>query len=654
MIGIVTKFAALDILRSRLSASPDPAHRTLGTLIDTHLAYAYFGALGTSYGDFSPVRLAETGVLGDPGANPYVLIWKLIFNIFGGDETSGNPGLKPVLDRIRNLLARLDTIAAAEDLSALQAMSSEVDTLNQIAADLNAVLIRIKGDGTLSNLGIVPTIGELIGNVSKPAIVKPRVDGNVGFPPVFWTLRDLLSWRRSGRFAQTLWDQAAASGNDELRAYALGWLSSWSLCTSGASAVASIIGAPYRNQWWRARFVSNYIDLWAHGYAEVGPEPAPYAGWPNLCERELQRRIQLPGAALDADDVMKSLRLGNPLTTALPTQFTDYWTRCYESVYGDFGLDRPLVTADTLQDAYGLAWLVLWFQTSAESLGCQSVMPTAPTDCGSAPSWSDPTVPGDAGGGVGGPPAPAVDRELKPGNVICAILLAIAGVALICVGGYAAGAAAIGGAIALAATAGTIDWAKLRCDIAWYHLYLYNGLRALHDLMSLGGFVHPYTFELSQDMTAFSLLRDVPITFRTGDHIVKSRVRENFPVVPWSGGGILDWLNDPTGDLERPPTLAARASVYPSAWIDDPTNPLGNKSPFADGPWPFETDPHGPVGFMNSTDALLDWLHSPGTGLPDWNLDGDRGLGFHTWVFHGTGGVPPGLWTNPVNIDPET
>jgi Putative neutral zinc metallopeptidase len=647
MVGIATKFAALEILRKRLSTSGDANLVALGQVIDDNPGYAYFGALGTSLGDFSPVRVPAGGTIGSPGSNPYVQIWKLIFNVFGGDGTDGNPGLKPVLDKIRGLLDKLDTIAAAEDLDALKEMQGDIDVINQIAADLTAIIITIKGDGTLSNLGIVPEFSSLIAEVSRPPIVRPRPDGKVGFPPRFWTLREFLSWRRTGKFARKLWQNAQSSGNDEFKAYALGWLSSWSLSACGASAIDSIIGAPYRNQWWRARFVGNYVDLWSHGYAKVGPETAPYAGWPNLCNQELQERIEIPGAAFDADGVMASLRLGNALGDALPGSFIDYWKGAYDEVYGDLGIERPKVTGESLQDAYTMAWLVLWFQTSSQSLGCNAVMPTSPTLCGSAPGWTDPTVPGDAGGGVGGPPAPSVDPKVKPENVVCAILLAIIGVVAICFGGFAAGGAAIAGAIALAASAGTIDWDKFRCDLAWYRLYLFNGLHALHDLLSLGALVHPYKLELSKDITAFELLQDIPTEFKTGDNIVKSKIKDDrYPVEPWNGIGF-SWFDVPTGPLEEPVTTPALASVYPSGFLDDPANPLGSHSPFDNSVWPFPESGGTPVGFVSSTDALLAFLPNPDQELPDWNLDGDRGLGFHTWKF------VDDEWTNPVNIEAE-
>ncbi|MBA5635712.1 hypothetical protein H3H37_01420 [Duganella sp. LX20W] len=649
MIGMATKLAALQLLRQRLLAAADPQLAALGNLLSTQARYASFGALGTAIGDFAPVRLPASGTLGAAGANPYIALWKLVFNVFGGDGTAANPGLKPVLDRIRDLLDRLDAVAAAEDLDALQAMSGEVDTLNQIATDLSAILVAIKGDGTLTNLGIVPQVADLIGTRMMPASVRPRAGGGAGFPPRFWTLREFLSQRRTGRFAKRLWDTAQSSGRDEFKAYALGWLSSWSLSAGGASAVASIVGAPYRNQWWRSRFVGNYIDLWSYGYAKVGPRPKPYTDWPNLCAQKLHEQIAVPGAAFDPDHMMQDLRLGNALGTGLPADFVSYWLDAYEHVYGDLGMDRPQMDADRLQDAYAMAWLVLWFQTSPQTLGCNAVAPVAPTDCGGAPPWTNPVVPGDAGGSTGGPPPPEIDKKIKPANVVCAILLAILGIVALCFGGWVAGGAAIAGAIALAASAGTIDWDKFRCSLVWYRIYMYNGLRALHDVMSLGGLVHPYTPELSTDDTVVQLLSAIPTHIRTGDNIVLTRPsREGYPVVPWNGMGF-SWFDDASGALEQPGTQPALAAAYPSGFLDDPANPLGSRSPFDASPWPFAPGMgNQPAGFINTVDAMLAWLGAPTSELPDHDLDGDRGLGFQNWHF------VTDDWTNPVDIEPST
>lgn len=646
MLGISTRIAGLVTLRNRLQASSDPAMVGFGQLIDAHPEWAHLGALGPAWGDFCPTHV-DAVVFGQPGVPGYAALWKRIFNVFGGDGTPENPGLKPVLDQIRTLLDQLDAIAAAEDLGALQGLAGAVDTLNTIAANLTTIVTTIKGDGTILNLGLVPEIAALIGNQNKPAIVKPRPDGSVGFPAQFWTLREFLSWRRTGRFARKLWDSA---DRDELRAYALGWLSGWALASGGASAVASIVGAPYRNEWWRARFVANYVDLWSYGYATSGPAPKPYAPWPNLCDAELQDRIAVPGAAFDPDTLLERLRLEQPLGTALPSFFTDYFMAAYDGVYGDLDPRRPKLDAATIQDGYAMTWLVLWFQTSRQSLGCNDTAPMPSADCGTPPSWTTPTTASSGGTTVSTPPAPTIDPKIKPANVICAIILAILGLGEILFGGLITGGAAIAAAIALAKDAGTIDWNKFRCDLGWYRLYLYNGLRALHDVLSLGGLVHPYKGELSVDVTTLQLIAGIdPIEIRTGDNIVVSQPHKDvYPVTPWDGSG-MNWIDRPSRAAEEPATIPTNAAAYPSGFLDDPANPFGPASVFDLAPFPFATTAGSgsPVGYINAADAVIGWL-TAGGDIPDRNTDGDRGLGFAGWEFVNE------QWTNPVNIGAES
>lgn len=651
MLGITARLSGLLTLRNRLMASSDPAMRDFGQLIDNNMEWANFGAMGPAWGDLCPTHVDEV-IFGQPGVTGYAALWKRIFNIFGGDETDANPGLKPILDEIRDLLDQLDAIAAAEDLDALKDMEGSIDVIGDIAVRLTAVVTTIRGDGTISNLGIVPEIASLIGGPNKPSIIKPRPDGSVGFPANFWTLREFLSWRRTGKFAQELWSAAQASGRDELRAYALGWLSGWALATGGSSAVASIIGAPYRNEWWRARFVANHVDLWSYGYATTGPAPKPYTPWPNLCEEELQDMVSVPGAAFDPDDLMRSLRLEQPLGTALPRFFVSYFIDAYDAVYADLDPRRPKLDEETLQDGYAMTWLVLWFQSSVESLGCHALAPTAPSDCNDPPAWTNPTSAGggSGGGGITTPPAPEIDPKVKPANIVCAIILAILGVASIFIGGIVTGGAAIAGAIALAASAGTIDWNKFRCDLAWYRLYLYNGLRTLHDVLSLGGLVHPYKDQIANDLTTIQLVEELGATeVRTGDNIVMSDPsKEVFPATPWDGNSF-SWFDPPSRPAEEPSTIATLAAAYPSGFMDDPANPFGSASVFDPAPFPFATAAGAniPVGYRNAADAVIGWLQSGGD-IPDRNADGDRGQGFAGWEFLND------EWTNPVNIAAES
>ncbi|UYV16645.1 hypothetical protein [Porphyrobacter sp. ULC335] len=579
-------------------------------------------------------------------------MWKRILSLFGGDGTATNPGLKPILDDIRTLLDTLDAIAAAEDLDALRGMEPAIAQIGDIAERLTAVVTAIRGDGTLTNTGIVVDIANLIGSTNTPGIIRPRPDGSGrGFPAQFWTLREFLSWRRTGRFAQKLWAAAQASGRDELVAYALGWISGWALATGGASAIASIIGAPYRNEWWRARFVGNHVDLWAWGHATVGPATKPYDAWSNLCEAELQKTFEVPGAGFDPDAMMQSLLAEQPLGSALPDWFTDFFIGAYDDVYGDLGPRRPKLDAAILQDGYAMTWLVLWFQSSAQSIGCHASAPAAPGACADPPAWTTPTVAGGPeSGGITTPPAPEIDPKIKPENIVCAIILAILGVASILTGGIVTGGAAIAGAIALAIDAGTIDWAKFRCDLAWYRLYLYNALRALQEVLMLGALVHPYKNQIDTPETVINLLGGLlEKQIRTGDNIVMSNpTGERFPAEPWDGS-LFSWFDPPSRAIEGPGAVATYAAAYPSGFINDPANPFGSASVFDPAEFPFapSTVAQMPAGFRNAADAVADWLVAGGD-IPDRNADGDRGLDFVCWEF------VDGNWSNPVNIRQES
>ena len=222
MLGIATRLSGLQTLRNRLAVSADPTLNSYAQLIDDHPSWANFGAMGPAWGELTPTRQEEV-IFGSPGVPGYAALWKRIFNVFGGDGTDANPGLKPILDEIRTLLDQLDTIAADEDLDALMGMESAIGQIGDIAQRLTAVVTAIRGDGTLANTGIVLEIANLISSTNMPGIIRDRPDGTgKGFPAQFWTLREFLSWRRTGRFASKLWTAAETSGRDELRAYALG------------------------------------------------------------------------------------------------------------------------------------------------------------------------------------------------------------------------------------------------------------------------------------------------------------------------------------------------------------------------------------------------------------------------------------------------
>lgn len=636
MESIPTLFKVVDLLRARLAApGADPSG--VLAVIEAHPQFAYFGSLGPSIADYLPPEAGAEGGLGV--GNQYVKLWTLIYSLVGDDMRVAH-GLFSVLRAMNDFLDKVVPIADAEDLDALKAMESEIDVINQTAADLKTIVEVIPD--------IVPLIGSGIG-----AGMQPRVNVPVGgaVPPAqTWEPRNFLHWSSTGEFANALVAAADASGDDRCRAFAYGWLASYSAKAGGSAFINSIVGGPYRLHWWRHRWVGNSVAAWVYGFYEsgatmAGDVPTPgYQTWPNLCDAKLHEKLEF--SPIDPQAVMQAIWKAQPLPDVLPPEIGECLLDAFRDVYGDPGPDSHF-KAEALNGAYLLTWLQLWFQTSGEGIGCNPLPPLAPpAGCGGTPSWVDPNVPGDTGGGST-PPSPSIESDPDVGKIVSGILLALLGVAAIAATAVIPGAAAIAAGIDLIIDGATaIDWAKLRCDLYWYRLYLYNGLAALHNIMTLGGFAYPYAAELAVDSTTVQLL-GIPFTFDSGKAITKSKPSDKYPASMWSGL-ISTWTQIPSG-FEAPGTTAYLSQEYPSFFIDDAAaNPLGNGLVGAGSTWPVELGGSGqPVQFGNAVDNALDLFANLGADLPSWNLDGDRGLAYFTWRFR------VGIYTDPVDIEPE-
>ena len=487
-----------------------------------------------------------------------------------------------------------------------------------------------------------------------------------------WTAREFLHWKRPGRFATALLRRAQDVGDPRFLAYAYGYVSSFAASVVGSPFVNSTIGASYRQQWWRYRWVNNYVDAWVHGAYGAGatmsgdtPTP-PYPQWTALCDAKLHERISL--GAIDPVDIMARLRAGDTLPAFLPNDVAGWWMDAWKAAYGDPPLGSRF-RANALNGAYVMTWMALWFETSGEVVGCNPAPPMQPPgNCGDVPSWVDPNVPGDTGGPQA-PPAPGVESHPDVGEIVSGIILALIGDAGFVAQAWVAGGAAIVVGIGdIIHGASEIDWAKLRCDLYWYRMYLYNGLKALHDLLTLGAVGHPYPAELALDTTTITLL-GIPYTFDSGRRLVRSRVllpaelaRANhlesegqFPSKPWSGS-LGDWVKMPTPadpGIEQPETTAYETRAYPTFFIDDDAaNPLSAQTDVKTGaPWPpgVRERPGSelPVQFATAVSNAVDLLLHPDEDLPDWNLDADRGLAWLTWQFKSD------TMTDPVEAVPE-
>ncbi|HWV24331.1 MAG TPA: hypothetical protein VNZ58_09070, partial [Thermomicrobiales bacterium] len=594
MPGLATQLVILDRTIERLASSSTPSLQQAAQVMKDNLPFATLGAIGPALADFMP---------GDPvdpnqpslGSSPYASVWTQVLAIAGGDGTPADPGALAVIGQFKRFLNKIISIADDEDLGALKDMrdNGEVGEIETLAASLKTIVD-----------GLVPRVTAIGGGITqgmKPAVNVPA--GQPVPPPATWTAREYLHWKHPGRFARALSARALSSGDPRFVAYAYGYLSSFAGSVSGSPFINSTIGASYRQQWWRYRWVNNYIDTWTYGWHTSGatmsgdtPSP-PYEKWGSLCDANLQKRLEV--GSIDPVDIMQHLREGTPFPKLLADDFAKYWMDAWIDAYGAPPLGSRF-GADKLNGAFIMTWMKLWFETSGEVIGCNPAPPMAPPgNCNDAPSWVDPNVPGDNGNGQQ-PSIPEPESDPDVGEIVTGVILALLGAASLFFGGGLAGAAAIGVGVGLVIDGATdINWAKLRCDLYWLQMYLYNGLKALHDLLTLGAFTHPYPSELAMDSTTIQLL-GIPYTFDSGKRLAKSRVlapRElsrflkveiegSFPAQTWTGG-LGDWVKMPTG-IEDPQTTGYLARDYPTFFIDDDAaNPLTPDSDVRTGTtWP--------------------------------------------------------------------
>jgi hypothetical protein len=664
MPGVITLIAVLDLVAGRLNTS-DAAQKAIKDTLAAQPVFAALGAIGPDLADFMPNNL-KPAALGSPGggASPSVQFWQIVYKLANG--SAGIPGLVPTLATLNGVLGQLDSIVAAQDLGKLENLQSNgsATQLTQAMADLSTIVQNV------SNL-VVP----LLTNISVTQ--KPVINVPTGAPipdPIAWDCRDILYWKKTGEFVDLLLQNAESSKDTRFLAYANGYAIAYAAKVCGSPFLNSIVGSTYRLNWWRERWLNVYGDAWVYGFYNAHPRPAftnetptpGYELWPNLCSANMQQRIELPGIDPNALLAIVTLAPSAPtsLPAILPSDFATFWFNTFKQVYGPLPTGSRF-TEEGLNGAYLFTWLMLWFQTSGNGLGCNPAPPIAPPagSCAANPPWVNAvTSPPGSGGSGALPPQPSVQRDPDTAEVACGIILALLGGAALAAADLAGGGAALGVGIDLIIQGESqINWDNLGCQLYWYHQYLYNGLNALHQAAELVGIVHPYASEFSTDSVTETLL-GIPFgPYDSGARIVKSQLipavtpqfvpgpTGTFPAGLWNAGPA-GWVQRATNPPELPTTTAYLTAAYPDFWIDDAAaNPLSTGQVNVSGAWPQQDNPPNPDApqqFGNAVDNAIDVLVNSKGPRPNWNLEGDRGLAYLTWVFQGA-------YSSPVTIQPE-
>lgn len=635
MPGIATRFEILRLVIAELkkpAAGPDL--NAIAGILEAHPPYAHLGVIGPVLADFLP---SAPPAPGDDFPATFAGVWQTLFSFLGGQA-----GLFATLKNLRTALDELDAIIFAESEDALLALrdSGRADQIKETADTFKALIGGLKDTAD--------RITDTIAKGLKPNVCTEK-PGDPVPPPSQWRARDVLHWKKTGRFAQALLKHAQSRGKPEFQAYAYGWAVGYVAATCGAPFINSSVGGPARTQWWRQRFVKNYVDAWVYGFYKThatmsGDDPTPpYADWPDLCESSLHKAIEL--APLDAADLMQRIKRHQAFPTGvLPGDFGTYWIDAFTSVYGAPASGTG-INAEGLNGAFIMTWLMLWFMTSGEVLDCKLKPPAGPPDgCGDAPQELDPFKTDPETHAPIQPPLPDVAGAVDPNEagVVCGWILAILGAMATLFGAGVAGALTLLGGLALIDDEFDVDWKSLRCQMYWLRMYIHLGLKGLHQLLAISGFGYPHGSELKDDTTALNLA-EVPYTWATGKFLVKSQVSDqNFPSKPWSGSKL--GFNQPPNAIstgyETPRATAYRIAAYPDFFVnDDVNNPLSKGDVKTKGTaFPFRPDSAGgpseiPVQFGNAVANSIDLLKTLSRIPPDWNLDGDRGLAALTWQF---------------------
>lgn len=634
MPGIATHFQVLDLTVDALS---DAGLTSIAGTIKGN-PWAYLGVIGPALMDFIS---SDPPPPGGTQSNKYAQIWQEIFTVVGGD-----PGLITTLAKIQSLIGELQTLANNEDCHGLEnfrdsGQMDAVQTLSTQFANLLGEVDNIAGD-----------VFNLITNDLRPVFcgLDPSTPAP---PPTQWNPRDFFSWKKTAKFAQALIARGKSIPDDRLLAYGYGWLVAYVVSITGSPFVNSIVGGPPRTQWWRQRFVKNFVDAWVYGFyntpggvsmgGDTGDTPKPpYDQWSSLCSANLHTKIELPGWNLDPVQFLNSLT--QPFPQVVPADFAANWALAVGDAYG--AEVPPAVTPAGLNSAVLMTWLVLWFQTSGVPIGCNVQPPAAPPGgCTGNPPETDPFnfPPGQS---PPGPPIPQPDVSTSTGDVVCGVILAIlGGIAILC-GDAAAGAGAIAEAAHLLDCSGntTVDWQDWKCKIFWFQQYMFNGLAGLQNMLSLCAFTYPEARALGNSSNVLPPPFPVP-PFDQSILLVKSN-REGrdqpFPSKCWDTSNALTafttFNQDPTATapgFETPNTIAYIAGwKYPSWFINDPDNPLSTGDVKTNGGTQLRYDPPASATpFGNAVACAVDLFQNLSKTFPNWNLDADRGIAYYNWQF---------------------
>jgi len=496
---------------------------------------------------------------------------------------------------------------------------------------------------------------------------------NKGWDEQAFLWSDMLHYRQTGHFGRALWRRADAISDpaaaDQTRAYALGYLTHLATDVTGHALVNSISGGPFRLHWQRHHLVENHMD--AFWYLADPSKPGSGTQYPQFTESALYYDIAFSDSGgpvqrppyptghtlrenykrrrlLDLDSAI-------PDNHPLPQVLIDVITEIY---YADG--KHPKILRDNdgkpsdqlIRDTYDLLFRFLKFTTvdgfAHEPPDLPKVWPNL-----DFPIFTDPheDAPGSDGGDGGGSSGNWWDDFLDFVLSVIKVILYILEVAL---------------------WFATLPWALL-ADLVTYplrlglyyalELPLFHMLKSFRAVLVMTGYFAPMDDEIAFGLVHVGM--PDPFTFSTVLHAVDDVFPNLNPAPPLDDNPFRDKNGYPR---QHPDDEYRHPWDYPADTIPVEQNPT-TAGPYPRGASPkilfanlttdavirerLETaktdaevdkidlslNAHEHLGDPVSFSQYLIWLESrknpqdDGTNVPvvDWNLDADRGYGYHDW-----------------------
>ena len=512
---------------------------------------------------------------------------------------------------------------------------------------------------------------------------------NKGFDDQAFFWSDIGHYRRTGAFGRALWEHADGDmADDRLRAYALGYISHLGADTTAHSFVNTICGGPFRTHWQRHHLVENHMDaLW---YLQDGLGPRSGDQYPQLTESALYydiafgdgtsvvRRPSYPTGDTLRENFERQRKLD--IDSDLPDSIAELLVQVMKDLYYGPDESHPKILQDNdgrpSPELIGEAYR-LWFRfLKLITVDGFSHEPPPPPDV--FPNLDFPTLsdPSDA---------PPDDNDDSWWDDLLDFILSVLSV--------------IAYILEVIAYLATLPWAILAdlitfpFRLALYYaleLPLFHMLKAFRSVLVMTGYMLPMEDEIrlglvrvgDKDSVNFRAVT-ADITDIFGGVTPPEQGRELFrdpayPYVhpedefhhPWD---YPDYV-DPKVATERCPTTAGPWARLdgPDVLFADAGQDVGIRDALeaADGPLGADTvglsvGPDRNLGDPVAFTKYLTWLttrdpdqkgRSP--EIVDWNLDADRGYGYHDWDWnrdleHSTNDPEGNPFRNPCTWPPQ-